>query len=107
MDFAPVVAERCTKTGIIFLTNGEDAVGIFEMTKLREWKVDTMFAMTCRGKRAIHTAREMIRWLSPYADRIWGVTPKANRKACLFNRLMGCVKFGEDETHDFYELRIA
>jgi hypothetical protein len=67
IDWYPVVR------GCAVLSNGEDAVGIFEQTpkdhdifklvrpEMRAWQAHTLFDATCRGRKAIDTAKEMIR----------------------------------------------
>lgn len=93
MDFTPA-CDRIGLTGTLFLSNGEDAVGAFELTGDREWQAHTFFAATCRGRRAIDTAKAMLEWMRPHADRIWGATPLDNRKARWFNRQIGFTILG-------------
>ena len=97
MDFAPL-AERCTKTGIVSISNGEDAFALFVMTGETEYQVHTFFGESCRGRKAIETGREMVEWLFERgAERIWGATPLTNRQARWFNRQVGGRAIGRDE----------
>lgn len=92
IDWWPVIRLCCV------LSNGEDAIGIFEETAPREWQVHTVFGATCRGRKAIETGREMIAWMMPHwADRIWGATPMANPQARWFNRQCGARVIGFDD----------
>lgn len=95
IDWWPVIRGCCV------LSNGEDAIGIFEQTADRVWQVHTLFDATCRGRRALDTAREMVAWMMPkYADSIWGATPMSNPAARWFNRRLGAEVVG----HDDYEM---
>jgi hypothetical protein len=94
LDWWPAIRGCCV------LSNGEDAIGIFEETRERVWQVHTLFDATCRGRRAIETAREMVEWMMPrFADVIWGATPESNPAARWFNRQLGAEVIG----HDVYE----
>lgn len=96
MDWSPVFEPA---TGIVILSNGDDAVGVFEMTGEREWQIHTVFAPTCRGKKALQVAREMLDWMAKWGDAFWGATPDSNRAAKWFNRQLGFKSVG----HDVYE----
>ncbi len=74
----------------VFLSNGEDAVLIFEQTTDREWQCCTLFANTCRGKRAVETGRAMRDWMMPaHADMIFGSIRPELRAAQWFYAQMG------------------
>jgi hypothetical protein len=89
MDLKAAVEPLSTQTGIVALTNGEDAVSLFVITGPATYQVHTAFASTCRGRRAIDTGKAMLAWMRKHGARvIWGSTSRANHKACLFNRLM-------------------
>lgn len=94
MDFT----EACDpESGIVFLSNDEDALGCFCLTGPREYQVHTFFGAMCRGRKAIQTAKEMVAWMMPtYCDCLWGATPLANRKARWFNRQCGFNVVGYD-----------
>lgn len=96
MDWA--AAFPSDQTGIVILSNGKDACGVFVATGPREWQVHTIFAPTCRGRQAIAAAREMLEWMRPYAERIWGATPIRNCAARWFNRKLGAMP----ECRDLY-----
>lgn len=103
MDFSPIAGKRSTEIGGVVLSNGEDAVGLFEITTPTSFQAHTLFGPTCRGRRAIDTAREMIQWMFDHgAETIWGATPRDNRRACMFNRLVGAKETGGDETHAIF-----
>ena len=103
-DWTPAI-EHC-----VVLSNGEDAIGIFERTPnlheiyqryrwgLRLYQGHTLFDETCRGKKAIQTGREMLAHiLENYGDVIWGATPMKNARARWFNRQLGMKSIGFDE----------
>ncbi len=97
MDFAPL-AERSTRTGIVTVSNGEDAFGLFVMTDDTEFQGHTFFGETCRGRKAVDTGKEMLGWMFDRgATRVWGGTPLDNRKARWFNRMIGMKAVGFDE----------
>ncbi len=108
MDWAPLVAHPFEETGAVVLTNGEDAIGAFVHTAPSVYQAHTIFAKTCRGRRAIDTARAMLKWMADHgATIVWGATPRANRKACLFNRLVGAkVLPTSDATDLIFEYRL-
>lgn len=88
LDLSPAVG-WATQTGVVWLSNGEDAVAAFEQAGERSWNGHIMFAATCRGKRAIDTAREMLAMMARFADEIWGLVPVSNRAARWFARRIG------------------
>lgn len=83
-------------TGVIVLSNGGDACAVFASTGERIWQGHTIFAPTCRGRRAIETGRAILDWMHPHADLIWGATPIGNRAARWFNRQIGGHSTGFD-----------
>lgn len=110
MDWAPALAHRPSVTGIVVLSNGEDAVAVFEATAIgagqQVFRMDTMFAATCRGRRAIDTGKEMLAWMFAHgATIIWGATPRVNRAARWFNRQIGGYSTGGDELVETFEMR--
>jgi len=108
MDFAPLEGKRVGETGVVVLSNGEDAVGLFEITAPRIYQAHTLFGPTCRGRKAIETAREMLAHMfSSGADIIWGATPRDNRAACMFNRLVGAREIGGDTEDAIFEYKVA
>lgn len=76
-------------TGVVVLSNGDDACAVFASTAHRVWQGHTVFGPTCRGRRAIETGKAIIAWMRPHADLIWGATPIGNRAARWFNRQIG------------------
>jgi len=78
------------------LSNGEDATMVMEWSAPFTWQMHTMFLPSCRGKRAITVAKQMIRHMLTVegAFMIWGQTPVENRAARLFNRWCGATSVG-------------
>lgn len=106
MDFTPLADLPPTQTGAVVLSNGEDAVAVFEITAPGIYQSHTMFAKTCRGRKAIDTGREMVDWMFDHgADVVWGATPRWNRPACWFNRKIGAKVIGGDEQDEIFEIR--
>lgn len=90
------------------LSNGEDAIGLFEGTVEGVYQSHTAFASTCRGRRAIDTAREMVEWMFEHgANIVWGATPRNNRPARWFNRQIGGKIIGGDDEAEVFEIRKA
>lgn len=83
VDWTPAIG-HC-----VILTNGEDAAMVLEQTAERDWQVNTIFAPTCRGRRALETAREMKDYMLPHADLIFGSIPGAYRHAMYFYHALG------------------
>lgn len=83
IDWTPAVS-HC-----VILSNGEDAAMVLEQTAERDWQVNTIFAPTCRGKRALETGLQMKEWMKPYADMIFGSIPLAYRHARWFYAKLG------------------
>jgi len=85
------------------LSNGEDAFMAFEQTAERDWQVATMFAPSCRGKRAVQVGREMFDYMMPkWADLIFGSISTKLPHAIWFYRQLGgiqipCVESGGAE----------
>lgn len=90
MDWSEVVA-RC-----IVLSNGTDAVAAFEEVEPRIYQAHLMFLPTCRGKRAIETAIEMLEYLKPIADVVRGAGPDSNKRVQWFARHLGFASIGSD-----------
>ncbi len=106
IDFGPVI-DKC-----VVLSNGNDAMAAFEQTEERRWQSHTFFLPSCRGRRAIETAKEMLAWMKPYADVLWGATPLENRAARWFNRQIGAVPIATDEYEaegpvEIFEVRLV
>ena len=84
-------------TGVVVLSNGDDACAVFASAADRVWQGHTIFAPTCRGRRAIETGKAIIAWMRPHADLIWGATPIHNTAARWFNRQIGGRSAGFDQ----------
>jgi len=95
MDWTPAFATD----DIVILSNGQDAVAVFVQTEPRKWQSHTMFATSCRGKRAVETGRAMVEHMRPLADILWGATPVKNCAARWFNRQLGAMPI----TRDIYD----
>lgn len=83
IDWTPAV-DTC-----VILSNGEDAVQVYEQKAPRVWEVMTVFAPTCRGKRALETAYEMKDWMLPHVDIVFGSVPDRLPAAKWFYRKLG------------------
>lgn len=107
VDLTDAVAPPSTQTGVVALTNGEDAVALFEMTAPGVYQSHTLFDMSCRGRRAVDTGRAMVEWMFSHgADIVWGSTPRSNAKARWFNRQIGAVPLPtSDEEDEIFEIR--
>jgi hypothetical protein len=77
------------RTGIVALSNGEDAFQIYELVAPRIWEVFTAFVGTCRGKRALETGRAFRDWMEPHADLIYGGIPDSLPQAKIFYTRLG------------------
>lgn len=86
IDWTPAIeSEDC-----IVLSNGEDAAMVLERAAPRDWQVNTIFAPTCRGKKAIEAARAMKTYMIPkYADVIFGSIPNSFGHARWFYSALG------------------
>lgn len=102
VDMSPAVG-WFTQTGIVWLSNGEDALACFPLTGEREFQAHLFFDRTCRGKRALEISAEMLAWLKPYADRIWGAIPVGAKHTLLHAHMLGFVDEGDA---DFEEGRV-
>ncbi len=92
-DLAPLFGEP---GAYVMLDNGTDAACVFEWSAPRIWQSHTYFLPSCRGARGIEAGKGFIRWMfeAEAARILWGQTPVANRRARMFNRLIGAVSDG-------------
>lgn len=88
-DFSPIFQNM--PNGVIAWSNGEDGAQVFEATADREWWVVTIFGPTCRGKRALETARAIKSKMLPFADLVFGPVPNVLPAAKWFYRQLGGV----------------
>lgn len=112
---APVDVTPAIDTCVV-LTNGEDAMQIYEQKAPRVWEVMTVFRKTCRGKRALETGHAMLDYMTPYADVIFGCIPDKLPHARWFYRHFGGREVEQVETKlgtfianpgtKLYELRV-
>lgn len=108
MDFSAFEGKRITETGVVILSNGEDALGLFEITAPGIYQAHTLFDASCRGRRAIDTAREMLNYMFAHGARvIWGSTPRMLRHVMMFNRIVGAQEIGGDAEDAIFEYRMA
>lgn len=107
IDLTPLCEMRPTQSGMVLLSNGDDALSMFELTCDGVFQGHIAFAQSCRGKRAIDTAREMIDFMwDQGADVIWGDVPKWNKPAILFMRRLGFQsQSSSDEDSEILEIR--
>ncbi|WP_426262995.1 hypothetical protein [Sphingomonas sp. PWP1-2] len=108
MDWTPLIARPFEETGAVVLTNGADAVAAFTYTAPSIFQAHLLFAKTCRGRKAIDTARAMLKWMFDNgATIVWGAAPRANRKVGIFGRLIGGrVMPSSDATDIVFECRL-
>lgn len=79
----------------VILSNGIDAVGIFEWSAPGVWQGHTMFHPDCRGKRAIAAGKAICAAMFEHgADMLWGQTPYYYRHVRWFNRQIGFAPAG-------------
>lgn len=97
IDWTPAI-DTC-----VVLSNGEDAVQVYEQMEPRIWQVMTVFGPTCRGKRALEAARAMKEWILPYVDTVFGSVPDRLPQAKWFYRQLGGKPVDAVETaHNVY-----
>lgn len=96
VDWSPAIGHP----DCIIASNGEDACIVFERNPgTRDWQCTTIFAPTCRGKRAVETGRSIGDYmLANHADTIFGSIPNAFKHALWFYRKMGGIQIPEIES---------
>lgn len=96
IDWTPAIGNP----DCVILSNGEDACIVFERNPgTRDWQCNTIFAPTCRGKRAVETGIAMRDYmLDNHADCIFGSIPDSFRHAVWFYRQMGGIQIPEFES---------
>ena len=94
-DFAPLLD---LPDNYVLLSDGEAAAAIFEWSAPGVWQTHTMALPHVRGKDVVETAKAMQAYMfeTMGARMLWGATPKSNRAAIMFNRLVGAKPAGED-----------
>jgi hypothetical protein len=101
MDWAPLAALPPSITKCIVLSNGVDAMAVFEATTPFVFQSHILFTETCRGRRAIETGKAMVEWMFDHgALTLWGATPRRNRKARWFNRQLGAKVLDTSDEED-------
>ncbi len=99
LDWSPVFEPG---SGCMVLSNGEDACMVLEQTAPRHWQVSTIYAPSCRGKRAVETGQGMRDFMIPeHADMIFGSIPNSFKHAIWFYQKMGGVKVDEIESDGY------
>ena len=80
----------------IVVTDGDDAVAMFEVKTPTVFEGHFFFGPTCRGFKAIRIARLMVDWLFQNTRLIMlvGETPIENRGACFMAKKIGMVSDG-------------
>lgn len=87
LDFSSIFPSR--QTGVVILSNGEDAAMMFEQTADRVWQVSTAFEPSCRGQKAREVGSEMREYMRPWSDIIFGKVPDALPHAKRFYEDLG------------------
>lgn len=95
LNWGPVI-EHC-----VVLSNGEDAIQVYEQKARHIWEVMTIFAPTCRGRRALDTAFAMRDWMLPYVDVAFGSVPDRLKAAKWFYRKIGGSPVAAVETRHY------
>lgn len=85
IDWTPAVVS------CVILSNGEDAIQVYEQKARHVWEVMTIMAPTCRGKKALETAYAMRDYMLPYVDVAFGSVPDRLPQAKWFYRKLGGV----------------
>ena len=92
LDFSECL-ERPADYAVV--SNGIDALGIFEWSAPGVWQGHTMFLPSCRGRRAAQEGRAICEWaLDNLGDMLWGQTPLLLRHVRWFNRQLGFERAG-------------
>lgn len=95
IDWSPAIEHP----DCMILSNGEDACMVLERSAPRDWQVNTIFAPSCRGARAVETGLAMKAFMLPeYADLIFGSIPQSFRHALWFYRRLGGIQIPEVES---------
>ncbi len=94
IDWSPAI-DTC-----IVLSNGEDAIQVYEQKARHVWEVMTVFGPKCRGKRALETAYAMKEYMLPYVDVAFGSVPDRLPQAKWFYRKLGGSPVDKVETKD-------
>ncbi len=90
IDLTAVVTEPSTRTGCVILSNGEDAVMLFDLTATGVFQAHIAFQHSCRGKRGLSVARDMLDWMFERgAHVIWCDIPAWHKPAIWFARRVG------------------
>jgi hypothetical protein len=96
-DFSPLLDHP---DQYILLHDGEGAASIFEWSAPGVWQGHSMFLPEVRGKQGIEAGKSMVVWMfESGANMIWGQTPIDNRRARMFNRLIGAKSVGTGTHH--------
>lgn len=95
LDLTPAVG-RPAEVGMVWLSDGEDALACFVLTAERTYQAHVMFGERCRGRKALDTAEEMLAQIEPSANLIWGAIPMRNRRTRWFARKVGFVEVAQD-----------
>jgi hypothetical protein len=82
----------------ILLSDGGGVAAVFQWTAPGVWQAHSMVLPESRGRKAVAVAKEMFAYLFGNGARmVWGMTPKGNRPAQMFNRMIGAKIEGESE----------
>jgi hypothetical protein len=86
LDFTPCIESDEYR----ILSNGGDAVAIFEWSAPGVWEGHTMFLPTCRGRSAVEAGKALCGWMFDHgATMLWGQTPSILRHVRWFNHRIG------------------
>ena len=81
----------------VLMENTNSFVAMFAPETNATWIVHTNVLPCLRGKQAFKAGKEMARWMfeNTTCHNIVGYTPSRNRRALMFNRIVGFKKIGE------------
>lgn len=92
LDFSECIANPADYA---IVSNGVDALGVFEWCAPGVWQTHTMFLPSCRGRRAVEEGKAICEWMfANLADMLWGQTPLLLRHVRWFNRQVGFERAG-------------
>lgn len=83
------VSATVARDDVFWLSDGHGGLSAFGLSAPREYQAHVFFGEECRGADAIQSAKAMVDWMRPLADRLWGAIPQANRAARWFGRKVG------------------
>lgn len=101
MDWTELASLRPAESGVVILSNGKDALSVFEMVLPGSYQGHILFSKSCRGRRAVETGRAMVAWMFERGAQIlWGDVPTWNLAARWFCRQIGFARCNATSDED-------